>query len=107
MSRDLPKLSCIDVEFLKQTFGSNLAIPRAKYHKPVSPSDLYDAVMMAFGVKTEKTHRTAGTRGQLIPSELQALLRNGLGWERKAAARSLCLFGMDEGVAILVQPDGK
>ena len=28
----------IDVDFLKQTFGSNLVIPRAKYHKPVSPA---------------------------------------------------------------------
>ncbi len=41
--------------------------------KPVSPSDLYDAVMMAFGVKTEKTHRIAGTRGQLDLESLRPI----------------------------------
>jgi len=41
--------------------------------KPVSPSDLYDAVMMAFGLKTEKTRRTAGTRGQLDLESLRPI----------------------------------
>jgi PAS domain S-box-containing protein len=41
--------------------------------KPVSPSDLYDAVMMAFGKKAEKTQRTAGTRGQLDLESLRPI----------------------------------